>query len=132
MVSTPSVLEYIMAQVLFRDLMNAYRYPGNTTDNEQDFGRYSTEQNYKHSYTVHYKNDMNEAEFLDWIIEYMSGAVLLSSNRIWFNADHDETSLILRFDGTNSYGDKNLWQWFKNPNTKRFEQFAPYNGVWSQ
>lgn len=120
-----------MAQILFSDLMNAYRQPGNDGENQQKFGKYADEKHFKHSYTVRYKQlDMNPVEFMDWIVQYMSGMVMLSDNRIWFNDDADESTLVLAFSGQNSYGEPYVWKWHKNPNTKNFERNLPWDGVW--
>lgn len=122
-----------MAQILFRDLMNSYRVPGNDNENRESFGKYADSREYAHCYDVRYtENGFSNSQFLDWIIQYMSGAVMIAGNRIWFNSDADETTLILTFDGKTSYGDKILWKWHKNPNTKSFEAYLPYDGVWSR
>lgn len=122
-----------MAQIIFRDLMNPYHQPGNDSENRIKFGEYAEEQHFKHSYTVRYtESGYNPVEFLDWIVQYMTGVVMISANRIWFNHDADEATMILAFDGRNSYGDKNLWRWHKNPNTKRFERHLPWDGNWSR
>lgn len=120
-----------MAQIIFRELMNPYLNQGNREANRESYGKYSEEKHFKHSYVVRYSsNDMNPVEFMEWICAYMTGIVMINGNRIWFNNDADETTLVLTFSGVTSYGDQILWKYHKHPNNGSFHQYLPYNNEW--
>ncbi len=122
-----------MAQILFSKALRPF---SQCHDGYLAMGRYAEPKHYEHMMTIQYDCDpisMNPVEFLDFLVINCSGVILVNDNTIWFNSPDTYLTIISAFDKTDTkYNDKLLHEWVKNPNTKSFERYKPYDGVWQR
>lgn len=96
-----------------------------SSDDGRSYGIFANEKLYSFSYSIRYEElGFNPVTFLDWVVQYMTGIVMVDGTRFWFNDTANETTLLLAYDQKNQYNEPLLHKWHKH---SRYGSFTRYD-----